>query len=203
MRASIPLAAAACLGWVPFIGRALSPDEGGFLILASQWSPGSSLYGDYWVDRPPALVGLFAAADWLGGPWALRAMGIVAVVVAVVLAGAIGRMVAPSSPRAAVLTAATAAVFVATPLFGGSVVNGELLGLPFVLAGVALAIASVRSTTRGSALLWAVAAGAAGAAAFLVKQSIIDVFVFVLAVAVTQWRPPAGGSCSAPPAVRS
>ncbi len=188
MRASIPLAVAACVGWVPFAGRALSPDEGGFLILASQWSPGSSLYGDYWVDRPPALVGLFAAADWLGGPVALRIMGIVAVVVAVLLAGAIGRMVAPSSPYAAALTAATAAVFVATPLFGGSVVNGELLGLPFVLAGVALAIASVRSTSRRSALLWAVAAGAAGAIAFLVKQSIIDVFVLVLAVAATRWR---------------
>ncbi len=188
MRASIPLAAAACLGWVPFVGRALSPDEGGFLILASQWSPGSSLYGDYWVDRPPALVGLFAAADWLGGPWVLRMMGVAAVVIAVLLAGLIGQLVAPDSPRASVLTAATAAVFVATPLFGGSVVNGELLGLPFVLAGVALVIASARSSSRRSALLLAVAAGAAGAAAFLVKQSIVDVFVFALAVAATQWR---------------
>jgi hypothetical protein len=182
------LAAIACLGWVPFIGRALSPDEGGFLVLAAQWSPGSSLYGDYWVDRPPALVGIFAAADWLGGPWALRSIGIAAVVVAVVLAGAIGRMVAPGSPKAAALTAATAAVFVATPLFGGSVVNGELLGLPFVLVGVALAIASVRSTRPASAMAWSVAAGAAGATAFLVKQSFVDVFVFVLAVVVSQWR---------------
>ena len=32
------------------------------------------------------------------------------------------------------------------------------------------------------------AAGAAGAVAFLVKQSFVDVFVFVLAVLVTQWR---------------
>ncbi len=189
MRPLIPLAAAACLGWVPFMGRALSPDEGGFLVLAAQWSPGASLYGDYWVDRPPALVWLFAAADWLGGPWALRALGSVAVVAAVVLAGLIGRTAAPSSPRAAVLAAATAAVFVATPLFGGSVVNGELLGLPFVLAGIALAIASLRSATTGSAIAWAFAAGAAGAVAFLVKQSIIDVFVFMLAVALSQWRP--------------
>ncbi len=182
------LAAAACLGWVPFIGRALSPDEGGFLVLAAQWSPGSSLYGDYWVDRPPALVGIFAAADWLGGGWALRCIGILAVVIAVALAGVVGRLVAPGSPMAAVLTAATAAVFVASPLFGGSVVNGELLGLPFVLAGLVLAIASVRTRGAGSALAWAMAAGAAGAVAFLVKQSFVDVFVFVLAVLVTQWR---------------
>ncbi len=188
MRVSIPLAAAACLGWVPFVGRSLSPDEGGFLVLAAQWSPGSSLYGDYWVDRPPAMVGLFAAADWLGGPWALRLMGIAAVVVAVVLAGAVGRLVAPTAPRAVVLTSATAAVFVATPLFGGSVVSGELLGLPFVLAGVASTIASLRSTRPLSAMLWAVAAGATGVTAFLVKQSMIDVFVFVLAVVVVHRR---------------
>ena len=118
-------------------------------MLAAQWSPGSSLYGDYWVDRPPALVGIFAAADWLGGGWALRCIGILAVVTAVVLAGVVGRLVAPGSPTAAMLTAATAAVFVASPLFGGSVVNGELLGLPFVLAGLVLAIASVRSTRAG------------------------------------------------------
>lgn len=183
------LAAAACVGWVPFVGRSLSPDEGGFLLVAAQWTPGSSLYGDYWVDRPPALIGLFAAADGLGGAWALRAMGVLAVVLAVVLAGVIGRMVAPVTRWAAVLPAATAAVFVASPLFGGSVVNGELLGLPFVLAGIACALASLTATSRSSALAWAVAAGAAGATAFLVKQSIIDVFVFVVAVVASQWRP--------------
>jgi hypothetical protein len=183
------LASAACLGWAPFIGRALSPDEGGFLVLAAQWGPGASLYGDYWVDRPPALVGLFAAADRLGGAWALRSFGVVAVVVVVLLAGAIGRMAAPTSGIVAVLPAATAAVFVATPLFGGTVVNGELLGLPFVLAGIAAALASLRTPDRTSALVWAGAAGAAGATAFLVKQSILDVFVFVLAVAIARRRP--------------
>ncbi len=188
MRASIPLAAAACLGWLPFVGRTLSPDEGGYLVVAAQWSPGSSLYGDYWVDRPPALIGLFAAADWLGGAGALRLMGVAAVVLAVVLAGAIGRLAAPTSRRTAALTAATAAAFLATPLFGGSVVNGELLGLPFVLAGVASAVASLRSARPVSAALWAVAAGAAGMTAFLVKQTMIDLFVFVLAVAVAHWR---------------
>ena len=176
---------AAGLGWAPFAGRALSPDEGGFLVLASQWGPGSSLYGDYWVDRPPGLVSLFAAADWLGGPWALRAMGIVAVVVSVVLAGVIGRQVAAGN--AALLPAATAAVLVATPLFGGSVVNGEVLGLPFVLAGIACVIAS-SNADGGAANWWAVGAGASGAAAFLVKQSLADVFVVVLVLLVSQRR---------------
>jgi hypothetical protein len=179
-------ALAAGLGWLPFLGRSLSPDEGGFLVLAAQWDAGSSLYGDYWVDRPPVLVGLFAAADWLGGPWALRVVGVVAVLACVVLAGVIGRLV--TAGRAALLPAATAAVFVATPLFGGSVVNGELLGLPFVLAGIVCALAAANAPGR-SASWWAVAAGASGATAFLVKQSLVDVFVVVLALAVSQARP--------------
>ena len=71
-RVVVLMAAAACTGWLPFLWRPLSPDEGGFLIVASQWGPGSSLYGDYWVDRPPVLIGLFALADGVGDPWALR-----------------------------------------------------------------------------------------------------------------------------------
>jgi hypothetical protein len=174
---------------VPFVARTLSPDEGGFLVLAAQWAPGSSLYGDYWVDRPPVLVGLFAAADWLGGGWALRGMGVAAVVLTVVLAGVVGRMAAPGSGAVAALPAATAAVFVATPLFGGSVVSGELLGLPFVLAGIAAALASVRAAGRTPAIAWAAAAGAAGTTAFLVKQSMLDVFVLVLVLAVVGRSP--------------
>src|SRR5688500_12087264 len=124
------VAAAATLGWLPFMWRSLSPDEGGLLMLAAQWEPGSSLYGDYWVDRPPLLVGLFAVADGLGGPVALRAMGVVAVVATIFLAGVIGRLAAPTSTkttadktgqdtRRVVWPAATAALFLATPLFGG------------------------------------------------------------------------------------
>ena len=41
---------------MPFLARPLSPDEGGFLLVASQWEPGTSLYGHYWVDRPPLLM---------------------------------------------------------------------------------------------------------------------------------------------------
>ena len=189
------VAAAATLGWLPFMWRSLSPDEGGLLMLAAQWEPGSSLYGDYWVDRPPLLVGLFAVADGLGGPVALRAMGVVAVVATIFLAGVIGRLAAPTSTkptadktsqdtRRIVWPAATAALFLATPLFGGSVVSAELLGLPFVLAGVAAALVSLDRSDPRTATGWALAAGAAGAAAFLVKQNIVDVFVFVAVVAV-------------------
>ena len=182
------LAVAACLGWAPFIGRALSPDEGGFLIVGGQWSAGASVYGDFWVDRPPLLVAFFGVAEWLGGPWALRSMGILAVVAGVVLAGVVARIAAPTAGRVALVVPATAAVFLATPLFGGSVVNGEVLGVPFVLGGVVSALLSARSSGTVAPLAWAVAAGACGATAFLVKQSIVDVFVFVLVVALLRGR---------------
>lgn len=192
------LAAAAGLTTLPYAGRTLSPDEGGLLLLASQWSPGTSLYGDYFIDRPPGLIALAALADTLGGGWALRMLGLVAVVTAVLLSGLIGRLAAPDRPIAPVLTAAVAALLTASPLFGGTVVNGELLGLPFLLGGIVAALRSVMSSAR-SALRWALLAGAAGACAALVKQSLLDVFVIVVVLAVLsrRWRPAVGAGIGA------
>ncbi|HCB03830.1 MAG TPA: hypothetical protein DEQ43_06215, partial [Nocardioides bacterium] len=78
-----------------------------------------------------------------------------------------------------------AAACVATPLFGGTVVNGELLGLPFLIAGMAayVAAAASPSVTRGALL--SIAAGAGGAAGVLVKQSQIDVFVLAAVLLFT------------------
>ena len=182
------LAALAGLCWLPYAGRRLSPDEGGLLLLAAQWSPGSSLYGDYFVDRPPGLIALAAVADAAGGGWALRGLGILAVVATVLLSGALGRLAAPDQPVAPVLTAATAAVLAATPLFGGTVVNGEVLGLPFLLGGFVAATCAVRSGSGRAALWWGVLAGASGAGAALVKQSLLDVFVFVVVLCLVSRR---------------
>src|SRR3954447_16366457 len=57
---------------LPTLSSPVSYDEGGFLPVGSQWSPGSSLYGRYWVDRPPLLIGVFTLADDLGGARPLR-----------------------------------------------------------------------------------------------------------------------------------
>jgi hypothetical protein len=166
--------------WLPFAGRSLSPDEGGLLILGGQWSHGSSVYGDYFVDRPPLLIAVFSLADALGGtPWAVRLIGVVAVVATVLLAGAVGRA-ASVSPT---LPAVTAAVLVATPLFGATSVNGELLGLPFLVGGSAAVLMAARSRRW---LCWALAAGVLGACGALVKQSLLD--VFVLAVVLLAMR---------------
>ncbi|MDH2415138.1 glycosyltransferase family 39 protein [Nocardioides sp. CER19] len=160
---------------LPYLHRPLSPDEGGFLLLAGQWSPGSSVYGDYWVDRPPLLIGIFELAGWLGGGAGLRALGMVAVAVSVVLAGVIGRLAAPGRRWAATLTAATAAVFLSTPLFGTREVNGEMLAVPFVLAGLVAVLHAV--TTESRATGWWAGAGILAVCAVAVKQNMADVVV--------------------------
>ncbi|KQW43965.1 hypothetical protein ASC77_21465 [Nocardioides sp. Root1257] len=175
------VAAVAALMWLPNLARPLSSDEGGFLLVASQWSPGTSLYGDYWVDRPPLLIGIFRLADLGGGLLALRLIGLLAVVASVLLAGRIGELVAPGVRRAPVLVAATAGVFMTTPLFGTSEVDGELLAVPFVLASVLCSLLAVHRS-RGR---WWLLAGATAMAAPLVKQSMLD--GFVLAATLFVW----------------
>src|SRR5690349_19913964 len=54
------------LAWLPFLHHPLEQDEGGFLLLGRQWTHGTSLYGDYWVDRPPLLLWLFSAVGSVG-----------------------------------------------------------------------------------------------------------------------------------------
>ena len=44
--------------------------------MGAQWNgAGSSLYGNYFVDRPPLLVSIFRCAASLGGITALRLIG--------------------------------------------------------------------------------------------------------------------------------
>ena len=181
------VATAASALWLPTLIRPLSADEGGFLLVASQWSPGTSLYGNYWVDRPPLLIGLFQLADLAGGRIALRLLGLVAIVASLLLAARIGRLASPGVRRAPVICAATAAVFLTTRLFGATEVDGELLAVPWVLLSV---YATLRSTTPpGDGLprswrprSWPVLAGGSAAAALLVKQSMAEGFVFAAVV---------------------
>ncbi len=163
---------------LPTLTDPLSPDEGGFLLVGGQWhAGGGSLYGAYWVDRPPLLLAIFALAHALGGPLALRLIGCVAAASVVALAGVLGHRYAGS--RGAGWTAAVAAGLVAMPGFNSSQVSGELLAIPWVLGGVtAFLLAADQPTARRRTGLLALAGGC-GAAAFLVKQSFVDVFVLV------------------------
>lgn len=178
----VAIAAIGALVWLPNFARPLGSDESGFLLVASQWSPGTSLYGNYWVDRPPLLIGLFELADLGGGATALHVLGLIAVVASVILSGQIGRIAVPDTRHAPVLVAATAAVFMTTPLFGATDVNGELLAVPFVLASVLSLLHALRAVSSSGVPVrlrwsWWALTGATAMTAPLVKQNILGGFV--------------------------
>ncbi|ABL81072.1 hypothetical protein Noca_1558 [Nocardioides sp. JS614] len=179
--------------WLPFLHAPLGSDESGFLLLAQHWRPGSSLYGDYWVDRPPLLLWLFSTADHLG-PTRVTAAGVTAPGVkllgaaasgaAVILAGILANLVAPKagwSRRAAIVLAAA---LLSSPLFGMPETDGEVLAVPFVLLGVLCLLAALRRPSGRRAMLLAFTAGGSATAAALVKQNVIDVFVFAVVLAI-------------------
>ena len=170
-----------------FVARPATPDEGGFLLVASQWHVGgTSLYGDYWVDRPPLLVGIFRVADLLGGLTALRVIGALAAAATVALLASTARRA--FGPRAAVATALVAAALLATPLYGAQVVDGELLAAPFVALGIRLAVEAVSSEDALSARAAALGTGAVAVLALMVKQNMADVVVFAAACWLVAWR---------------
>ena len=160
---------------LPYVRTPLRSDEGGFLMVASQWHPGRSLYGSYWVDRPPLLIAFCAVADRLGGATALRVMGCGLAFVLVLLAHHLGRVTARRvTPWPAVLAFA----LVVMPWGGALEVNGELIATPLVLLGLTAALRAADEPDRDRQWrMWA-AAGALGAAAAMVKQNFLDVLVF-------------------------
>ena len=177
------------------LGVPLSPDEAGFLRMGGQWSPGRSLYGDYWVSRPPGITAIFSLAALLGGGTALRIIGLVAALASVLLAAAVGRTLSPGRVWPAAWCGVLTAALLSTPNLQVQVVDGEVLALPFLMAGVLGGLrATVGEPSRRARILWAVCAGASGAAALSVKQNLLDVVVLlgglVLVLASRRaWRP--------------
>lgn len=188
------IATVTVLARMPFLMRPLSSDEGGFLMVASQWSKGTSLYGDYWVDRPPLLITLFQLPQLLGGgAVGLRLLGAASAATAVLLAAAVARAavrMGGRSDRARLVllaAAATAATFLATPVFGATEVDGELLAVPFVLAGLTASLTAYASPRR-TAERWWVAAGGFAVAAAAIKQNMLEVFVAATVLLVVTAR---------------
>ena len=194
-RAAWLVAGLAVLAWLPFVRGPASPDEGGYLAVAMQWAPGgTSLYGDYWVDRPPLLIAVHAVAGVLGGVVPLRLLGMAAVVASVLLTARLVRLatgVRATQPATAWSAAplVVAGTFLATPIFGTTQVDGELLSVPFVLAGIVAALHAIHEVDDRRARWWGVAAGAAAVAAAMVKQNAVDVFVVAAVVVVSGLGP--------------
>jgi 4-amino-4-deoxy-L-arabinose transferase-like glycosyltransferase len=159
----------------PYLWTPLGRDEGGVAYIARNWPAGhGSLYGSYWLDRPPLLVAWFKVAV-LGGDLGVRVLGAMAAVALVVAIAALGRAVAGERAGriagllAALLTGSVAIEAVSTP--------GELLAaVPSALSVLCLVLAHRRREAR---LVFA--AGALAAAAVLTKQSFLDAGVAGLA----------------------
>jgi hypothetical protein len=80
---------------LPMIANPAGLDESGYLLVGGQWhAGGTSLYGDYWVERPPMLISIFAAAAHAGGLVTLRLIGCLAAALVVLGAAYVARRVA-------------------------------------------------------------------------------------------------------------
>jgi hypothetical protein len=169
------------------VARPATPDEGGFLVVASQWHlGGTSLYGNYWVDRPPLLIGIYRLADLAGGLTALRVIGALAAAVTVWLLANTAKQA--YGGRAAGFTAVVAAALLVSPLFGAGSVDGELLAVPFLALGIRLAVAALLADDPLAARGAALGTGLAAVLALLVKQNMADVAVFAVVCWAVAWR---------------
>src|SRR3954469_1634867 len=171
---------------LPLLSRPPSPDEAGFLLVGGQWhSGGTSLYGDYWVDRPPLLITLFRIAADAGGLVPLRILGCLATVLTILGVAHLARRL--GGPGAAGWAALAAGVLLVSPLTGAQSVNGELLAAPFVIWGIVAAVGALAGGRHATVL--AGAAGAALVCSVTVKQNFVDVAVFAAAAgALALWR---------------
>lgn len=178
---------------LPFLASPLNTDEAGYLYIGGRWallSPGRSLYGNYWVDRPPLLITLFGLADRLGGSVPLRLLGIAAIVVAVLAVadtvdhltrapreaaartGVRARLAGWSPGWPAACAALVTAGLLVTPNTAALTVNGEVLAAPFLAVACAATVRALRHPDGHARA--ALLAGACAAAAVLIKQNLVD-----------------------------
>ncbi len=177
----------------PYLGTPLGLDEGGTAYIAHAWgSAHGSLYGAYWLDRPPLLVLAFKAAA-LGGDLGIRALGAVAALALVVAVTLLGR--ALGGDRAGRIAGFLTALLTGSVALAAVFTPGELLAVvPSAFSVLCLVLAHRRRTSR-----WVMAAGLLAVGAALFKQSFLDAglagLVFVLASGMrdrdVRWRWPA------------
>ncbi|MEV7395883.1 hypothetical protein [Aeromicrobium sp. NPDC092404] len=152
-------------------------DEAGFLMVGTGWHDGSSLYGDYWVDRPPLLLWMTELA---GGVTSLRVLGLAASVLT--LLGIAWAAHVARGPEAARWAAGAAALFGVAQWLGVARVNGEMLAAPFVAWSIGLVLRAVlHPRWRVPAAL---GAGVLAMGALAIKQSVIEGFVFAIALSL-------------------
>ena len=175
---------------LPFLRDPLTSDEGGYLLIVREWSHGSSTYGPYFLDRPPLLVVWYQLVDLIspltGQVAAVRLVGSLAAALTVVGVGLAVRRFAGDTPSlwASLLTGG----LMVSPLVGAVATDGEILAAPFIAFGAWLAVTAISEPDRRRSVRAAVLAGVCAAGAVLVKQNMIDVFLFSGVLALVAWR---------------
>jgi dolichyl-phosphate-mannose-protein mannosyltransferase len=166
----------------PFLGTTLGKDEAGIAFIARQWGSGhGSLYGSYWVDRPPLLIALFKVAA-LGGDVGVRLLGAVAALA--IVAGVVLLARAVAGERAGLIAGLLAALLTGSAALTSVYTPGELIAaVPSTFSIFCLVLAH---RSRRTGLMFA--AGLLAIAAVLVKQSFLDAgfagLVFLIASGV-------------------
>jgi hypothetical protein len=161
----------------------LRPDEAGFLLVARAWRPeADSVYGHYFVDRPPPIIWLVQATDAVGGAYTHRLVGAVGCALLVLASAAatkeIARRAGVVDPAAVRRTTAWVAIATAALVSNAQIdpvaAKGELFGIPLVMASCWLSLRAVRRTSASDAF-WA---GLLAMLAVGLKQSIVGGLVF-------------------------
>jgi 4-amino-4-deoxy-L-arabinose transferase-like glycosyltransferase len=176
-------AAAAFVLRLPGLTRPVRADEAGYQLVARAWSPmPDSVYGAYFVDRPPPMIALFKVSDWIGGPLFIRVLGAVACAALVLAAAWVARLVADE--HAARWTAVAMAALSTNVLIDAVAVKGELLALPVLMSSLGLSLVAVRNRSWRTALL----AGFLAGLAIGFKQNLVGGVVFAAVLFVGSWR---------------
>ncbi|QIG41931.1 hypothetical protein G5V58_03280 [Nocardioides anomalus] len=147
-------------------------DEAGFLLVARSWSPSAdSLYGPYWVDRPPVLLAAYRWSDALV-PDLLPVLGprLLALVLSAGLVVAVHRLAARVAGRDPARVATVVAVaLLSDPDLSGWTAKGEVLGTPLVAVSWLLLVRALDTGSARAALL----AGVCATTAAGCKQSLV------------------------------
>lgn len=171
------------LARLPALTRPVRADEAGFLLVAAAWDPRpDSMFGTYWVDRPPLLLAVFSGVDAVGGVTTLRILGALVAGLAVLLAAGLAGTI--SGPRATAWTAILTAALLSNPMIDVVAVKGEQLALPVVLGSMLLTLLAVRRTSWPLAF----AAGVTAALALGLKQNLATGLVFAGVLLLVSWR---------------
>lgn len=170
----------AVLGRIPSLQWPLRPDEAGFLLVARAWHPEpDSMFGTYWVDRPPPIIALFKLSDWIGGPYFIRVFAALAAALFVLAAAGTARRLgeyagARGADRIAAWVAVATAALTSHAAIDSVAAKGEILGLPVVMGSCWFAIIALMRRS-----MWhAAAAGTLAVLAVGIKQNLFGGLVF-------------------------